>query len=124
MGDFNASPADDVIKIISGTYKSGIAMINLSGLLKGEGGTYRYRGNWEIIDQAIVSSGLLGDGPGLKIKAGKVVVAENGFLMTDDPVYPGRSPFPTWKGYNYEAGFSDHLPVWVDLTRSRVSRME
>ena len=37
------------------------------------------------------------------------------FLMKKDQKYPGLSPFPTYRGYRYQGGFSDHLPVLLDL---------
>ena len=37
------------------------------------------------------------------------------FLLKKDPVYPGMSPYSTWYGYRYQGGFSDHLPVLLDL---------
>ena len=39
------------------------------------------------------------------------------FLLQDDPKYPGERPFATYLGYRYQGGYSDHLPVILDLIR-------
>ena len=42
-----------------------------------------------------------------------VVIADPG--VKKDPKYPGYSPLSTYRGYRYQGGFSDHLPVLLDL---------
>ena len=35
------------------------------------------------------------------------------FLLEEDSKYGGMKPFRTYNGYQYQSGFSDHLPVVV-----------
>ena len=105
-GDFNCTPDDLNIK----------GMINLSSVLaeKGEG-TYRYRGKWEMIDQVIVSPGIINSQKGVFTNADMLRIFRPDFLMQKDPAYPGFVPFPTYRGFSYKGGFSDHLPLILDL---------
>ena len=116
IGDFNVSPKDKVLEIITEEQVgSKIKLSNLSGLLSKESGTYRYRGIWEMPDQVIVSAYLLNCSRGLYTDAGMLKIFNPGFLLYRDPLYPGLSPFSTWRGYRYLGGFSDHLPLLIDL---------
>ena len=115
-GDFNATPDDIVIKLLSDKERQGIALINLSENAAEKGaGTYRYKGIWEMIDQVIVSESLLNSESGLFTEPDKFRIFSHDFLLERDPVYPGFSPFATYKGYRYHGGFSDHLPVLVEM---------
>jgi hypothetical protein len=115
MGDFNCTPDDKVIGLITGNYSSGLSMVNITGSLPSGSGTYRYKGTWEMIDQVFVSDFLLKCNKGLYTEPGMCRIFKADFLLRDDPKYPGRSPFPTYVGYKYNGGYSDHLPVLLDI---------
>lgn len=104
-GDFNAVPEDLSIMSLSSGYRSGLVMRNLSGSLPKSSGTYRYQGTWEMIDQVMISHGV----------SAVLEIFSPDFLMYDDPVYPGRSPFSTYRGYRYQGGYSDHLPLVLSV---------
>ncbi|MDQ1297308.1 MAG: Endonuclease [Bacteroidota bacterium] len=110
MGDFNSTPDDQVI-ISSGSMK----LINLSERLPAGSGTYRYMGTWELIDQVIVSESLINSDHGLYTSPELFRIFKPDFLLKSDPKYPGVSPFSTYRGYRYQGGYSDHLPVILDL---------
>jgi hypothetical protein len=38
------------------------------------------------------------------------------FLLELDSNYGGTRPFRTYIGFKYHGGYSDHLPVWIDLS--------
>ncbi len=117
MGDFNCTPEDPVINNITSGYKSGISLVNISERLSLEGsGTYRYAGTWEMIDQIIVSGRLLTSKTGISADHTGFSIFKPDFLLRNDTSYPGLSPFSTYRGYRYQGGFSDHLPVYIDLT--------
>jgi hypothetical protein len=78
-------------------------------------GTYRYMGTWEMIDQVIVSGLLLTCKNGLYTGVNMITIFQPDFLLKKDPRYPGFSPLSTYRGYRYQGGFSDHLPVLLDL---------
>ncbi len=115
MGDFNATPEDKILAVLTEKHDSGALMINLSTGLSCTTGTYRYMGTWEMIDQVLVSDMLINYEKGLSTKPELFRVFNPDFLLRNDPKYPGVSPFPTYSGYRYQGGYSDHLPVLVDL---------
>jgi endonuclease/exonuclease/phosphatase family metal-dependent hydrolase len=115
-GDFNCTPDDIEMKELIDLGSSITQLLNLSqGLAERGEGTYRYRGIWEMIDQVIVSGPLLNAVTGLFTEPGDFKIFNPGFLLEKDPLYPGSSPYATYRGYRYHGGFSDHLPVIIDL---------
>jgi predicted extracellular nuclease len=116
MGDFNSTPDDGEMMSLTAGIESGMSLVNLSGALAAVGaGSYRYMGTWEMIDQVIVSQSLLGKEEGLYTSEKMLSVFKPDFLLKKDPGYPGFIPFSTYRGYRYQGGFSDHLPVLLDL---------
>lgn len=115
MGDFNSSPDD--IEVRSLTEKRGDESIleNLSENLDKSTGTYRYRGVWEMIDQVIVSQNLLSVSIGAYTTRNGLHVFTPDFLIEKDPNYPGFMPSPAYRGYRYNGGTSDHLPVILKI---------
>lgn len=115
-GDFNCNPDDKVIKSLICSADSTRSMIDLSDSLYNHGfGTYRYLGTWEMIDQVIVSAKLLSANSGIYTEPKLLRIFKPDFLLKKDTKYPGSSPFSTYKGYKYQGGYSDHLPVLLDL---------
>lgn len=118
-GDFNCTPDDTEIGILMKHNENGDEALVLVNLAKGSSqmgsGTYKYRGTWEMLDQVIVSESLLSSGPGIYTGHDMFRVFSPEFLLEKDPAYPGFKPFSTYSGYRYRGGFSDHLPVILDL---------
>lgn len=114
-GDFNAMPGDRIMDILTQQAEEFPGLVNLSAYLPDNYGTYRYRGIWEIIDQVLVSEALLENRRGYYTENGFLSVFRPAFLLRKDPQYPGLSPFSTYSGYRYQGGYSDHLPVIIDL---------
>jgi len=116
MGDFNCSPGNQVMRLLTGKVDSPSSLINLSEKPAIDGmGTYRYQGIWEMIDQVIVSNGLFKSKGGLYTDEQMFNIFNPDFLLFKDPKYPGFTPFSTYRGYRYQGGYSDHLPVLLDL---------
>lgn len=115
LGDFNATPEDRVMSILAGQADNGSSLVNLSETLPDGAGTYRYMGIWEIIDQVIVSDALINGNERVFTEPGLLQVFRPDFLMMEDLKYPGLSPYSTYSGYRYQGGYSDHLPVLLDL---------
>ena len=123
MGDFNDGPSDEsVSKFLSAkpyisSPESGGLYDLMSGLYKKEKtGTHKYQGRWEILDQFIVSGAMLMNKPGAVISPEGAHIYNPGYLLEEDEKYTGKKPFRTFTGMKYNGGFSDHLPVYVDLT--------
>jgi hypothetical protein len=116
MGDFNSTPDDQEMKSLIIRSDSSNYLINLSESIVDKGfGTYRYLGTWEMIDQILVSSKLLNTYQGLVTDEKMLSIFKPDFLLRKDPKFPGDTPFSTYRGYKYQGGFSDHLPVLLDL---------
>jgi endonuclease/exonuclease/phosphatase family metal-dependent hydrolase len=115
-GDFNSTPDDIEIKTLLNSSGSWSSLVNLSEFAAELGeGSYRYKGTWEMIDQVIVSKTLLNAESGLFTSTDYLKIFRPDFLLENDPVYPGLIPFSTYRGYRYHGGYSDHLPVIIDI---------
>jgi predicted extracellular nuclease len=114
-GDFNSTPDDpEISSLVQGNGNNPLFNLAADQSSK-DSGSYRYRGVWEMIDQFIVSGSLLNSDTGLFTTEKGFSVLSLPFLLEKDPVYPGFSPFSTYRGYRYHGGFSDHLPVMLEL---------
>ena len=110
MGDFNDYPTDKSLKRLCSDN-------GLQNLMKEKkGGTYRYRGEWGVLDQFIVSGSLLKKKSNIRTSKAKAQVLRHAFLLEEDDRYGGNKPFRTYNGMKYQGGFSDHLPISLDLT--------
>ena len=125
IGDFNDEPENKSIKVILGAEKKGSDLIpghlyniSSSGLNKSVPGTHKYEGNWAILDQIIVSSSMLSNN-GIHTNTDSYTIFNPPFLLENDEKYLGFKPFRTYAGFKYLGGFSDHLPVYLDLYLSR-----
>ncbi len=122
MGDFNDGPGDESFKkVLQAMPPVGDieqqAFYNLTLALQDDWsyGTLKYRENWNVFDQVVVSGGLLQGEFGIKVNLDKAVIFHAGFLIEDDDRYLGVKPFRTFTGFKYNGGYSDHLPVFIDL---------
>jgi predicted extracellular nuclease len=116
LGDFNCTTDDPIIQSLLSSSDTLRSLKNLSASIEDKtSGTYRYLGRWEMIDQVIVSKKLLDSKKGLYTELKLLNVFRPDFLLNTDTKYPGPTPFSTYKGFRYQGGFSDHLPVILDL---------
>ena len=123
MGDMNDSPFDESITqyLKAQTQFNNQAtndIYNLAYPLAKQGiGSNKYQGKWEMIDQIIVSGALLGT-QGLVTTENGFTVFDAEFLLEKDKTHLGKKPFRSYIGFKYNNGFSDHLPVYIDLILS------
>lgn len=98
-------------------FKDGISngLVNLMATMPVNQGSHRYRGTWSYLDQIIVSGNMLNGDGAIQIKNHSAKVVNHEFLLTTDDRYPGYVPFRTFIGMKYVGGFSDHLPIYVEL---------
>lgn len=115
-GDFNCTPDDQEIAALISLNGKGESLVNLSDSISDAGfGTYRYMGTWEMLDQILISQKLLSGTHGTYTNSSQLMIFKPDFLLRKDPSYPGFSPFSTYRGFRYQGGYSDHLPVLLDL---------
>ncbi|WP_372751971.1 hypothetical protein [Labilibaculum sp.] len=120
MGDFNDEPTNkSAEEILCATNNKDTskpeALYNLMYDLKMQGkGSYNYRGNWNMLDNIIVSNSLLSNTNGLHTnhQNGKIFTEKWICYQNEDGTYvPSRS----YSGPKYYGGYSDHFPVYFQL---------
>ena len=79
-------------------------------------GSYRFKGEWQTLDHVIVSGTLLDGKHGLR-SSGRMEIVAFDFLMEEEKGSFGKRPKPTYRGPKYIGGYSDHLPVFIDLKK-------
>ncbi len=115
-GDFNCMPGSPEMSVLLAPDNGLQVYFNLSeNLFRNGRGTYRYQGIWEMPDQVIVSHTLLNGSSGIKTGENLLKILYMPSLLVKDPAYPGYRPYSTYTGYRYQGGFSDHLPVILDI---------
>ena len=91
------------------------AGIVIMGDLNGKANTPA-QGNWQTIDHLILSGALL-DGHSVWKADRRLTVFSAPFLLEEDKTYFGYKPCPTYRGPRYVGGYSDHLPIYIDLKK-------
>jgi len=120
-GDFNDGPKAESVKKFLKADTPGDLIINqklysLSEQWLNEAyGTYKYQGQWSVIDQFIVSGSLLKNSNELNTSQENAHIFAPAFLLEKDEKYIGKKPYRTYIGFRYNDGFSDHLPIILDL---------
>lgn len=114
MGDFNDTPEDPSIHDI---LCDGAVLVNLftNGKNLGFEGTLKHQYTWQIFDQIIVSNSLIDNDKGLIYKKNSAQIFHGDFLFEKDESFGGVKLFRTYVGPKYYGGYSDHLPVYIDL---------
>lgn len=106
MGDLNDHPSDKAPQLISSKLTPMISKTS------GEfGGTHQYKNEWDVLDHIMVSPGF---------QDGKVKVVSNSgkihsFSYLIEEYKGNKQPFRTYVGAKYLGGYSDHLPVSIQV---------
>ena len=120
MGDFNDEPDKESIFAILGATGDTVSrnsgnLVNLMSPKLNKQGTIKYQGAWSILDQFIVSGPLFRGSNGLKSCFTDACILKFSFLLSDDPRYFSSKPDRTYIGPRYNGGFSDHLPIRLEI---------
>ena len=78
-------------------------------------GSNKFREQWSLIDQIIVSTSLKKNKQKWHVKNYCAYIFKAEYLLQADEIYMGVRPFRTYNGARYSGGYSDHLPVYMDL---------
>lgn len=119
MGDFNDEPHEpSMIEALQALPYNGSTvpggLYNLMLRFK-EGGTHKFQKTWSIIDQFVVNDYLLRNPKGLHLKPEDARIFRADFLLEADEIHLGDRPYRTYVGMKYQGGFSDHLPIYLDI---------
>jgi len=121
VGDFNDDPTDKSImkvlkakNIASTTYPGMLYNLSYKKFKAGDGSYYYSREKkWNMLDQIIVSGNLFNDREELRLNGYDACIFRADWLMfenSDGVKQPSRT-----KGRSYYGGYSDHLPVYLNL---------
>lgn len=107
MGDLNDYPTNNAPKLVAEVLQPQIT--KKSGEF---GGSYFYKGEWDVLDHMMVSPALLINKKGIKVIPNTGKIYSPAYLLTE---YKGaKVPYRTY-GRDYEGGYSDHLPVSIEV---------
>ena len=122
MGDLNDNPTaksiTEYLKPVGKISELGVGgLFNPMWKLYKDGiGSYAYKDSWELIDNIIVSYGLVKDIKPNTYKYKTVEVFRKSYMVTATGPFAGY-PFRTYAGGVYQGGYSDHFPVLITLQR-------
>ena len=97
MGDMNTKPMQDI---------EGVTNKMISLQIDNQG-THKHQGKWTCLDQFYCSPAVD------SISSAAIYNAE--WIMENDDKYLGLKPKRTYIGFRYQNGFSDHLPIILNV---------
>ncbi|MBT3497086.1 MAG: endonuclease/exonuclease/phosphatase family protein [Candidatus Marinimicrobia bacterium] len=122
MGDLNDEPTDPSVKKHLGasldSSKLGKNDIILWNVMEAfhrnpQGSTYKYGGKDMVYDHLIVSPGLM-DNRGWGLRPGSVSIFDGEKYRQHEGKYDGY-PFRFWAGNRLLGGYSDHMPIYLEI---------
>jgi predicted extracellular nuclease len=125
VGDFNDEPTNKSINrvLIASDKRKNIYKDDLFNLMYdmhniGNEGTYYYKGNWNMLDNLIVSYSLLNQEKGFSTGYNGGRIFKQDWMLFHVKKTNVDVPNRTYGGNNYYGGISDHLPVFVTFKRN------
>ncbi|MDR0970741.1 MAG: endonuclease [Lentimicrobiaceae bacterium] len=123
MGDFNDTPQDESLTTYLRAFEKIDSQDNTCNLVNlfsnaqkvGFKGSLKFQHQWQIFDQIIISTSLCNDSAGVVYEENSAKIFTAPFLFEEDDRHLGEKLFRTYVGPKYFGGFSDHLPVFIDL---------
>ncbi|MFD1551267.1 hypothetical protein DNU06_12905 [Putridiphycobacter roseus] len=120
MGDFNDYPNDVSLSEILAAHKDSTSLkynelINLSWQFVSKTGTNKYQHEWHVLDQFIINKKLMTAGNSLHTDFELIKIFSPEWLLEPEKDGFGKKPYRTYMGYKYQGGFSDHLPIYLDI---------
>lgn len=122
IGDFNDEPFNESIEnslmakpVVYPIQANRLYNLSYHILKTSRTGTHYFKGQWGVLDQVIISGCVLNSQKGLFTRPTDVHVYSPDFILQPDKANMGVKPLPTYSGRRYLGGYSDHLPVYLDL---------
>ncbi len=119
-GDFNDEPeAESMTNALRITkeveeIRTNKDLYNLMYPIRYLTGTHSFQNEWSIIDQFVVTGNLMDSRSRTFIYQKTPMIGDLDFLIIEGATGAKR-PFRTYQGPKYVGGFSDHLPIILDL---------
>jgi len=120
IGDFNDNPTDSSVAQVLGAVQPADTLVHdqLYDLMTKpyKDGQYslRYHQENDVFDQMIVSETMIDTASSIRVKGNVGNIFNEHWLLFKHPKQ-GDIPNRTYSGPVYHGGFSDHLPVYIDL---------
>ncbi len=116
MGDFNETLSDKGIQLLL-QQRDSCQMRALSPHFDNgrARGTIFGKTGWEIFDRVLCSKNMLAPHAPLFVIDESFHIFDAPFLLENDKNNMGWRPNRTYTGFTWHGGFSDHLPVYVDI---------
>ena len=118
-GDFNDNPTDESLRFLCDSDGQPTSLANISRYE--QPGTHKFQGEWNTFDQFIVSQNLIHATNPIQVKEHRARCYNPPWLQQEDVAYLGYRPRRTYVGYQYQGGFSDHWPVYIQLKSTEVA---
>jgi len=119
IGDFNDEPTDKSLTEVlqaDNSQKQDDRLFNALYDIKLQGkGTYYHQGNWDMIDNIILSDGLLLAEKGLRYVSNSAGIYAPEHLKQQEPEKFKGAPHRTYAGNRYLGGYSDHFAVYINM---------
>ena len=116
MGDFNEDMYEDDYRESFGFVDGFVNKEGFEDLMysvRQEIGTHNFGGRWSCLDHILVK--LPKDE---SWETPNAIIFDAPFLLQSDDRHLDVKPFRTYVAMNYKGGYSDHLPIYVDLKKS------
>lgn len=127
MGDLNDEPFNkSIVEVLNAKpYSNNLKpneLFNAMGVMKAEGkGTHAYYNSkekateWSLLDQIILSPALVDKKNNMQYAPRSATIHKPDFLLQTEPEQFRGQPLRTFAGKKYLAGYSDHLPVYIQV---------
>ncbi|MDA3778877.1 MAG: hypothetical protein PF487_01365, partial [Bacteroidales bacterium] len=121
IGDLNDEPINKSVRYVLGASNKITGketLYNLMYKLDSENkGTHSYKGEWNMLDNLIVSKALINNKSGYSVQNNTGHIFKDDFIMYYNSKAGTKVPNRTYGGPNYFGGYSDHLPIYFILTK-------
>lgn len=115
-GDFNDEPGNRSLRLFSPGFRV------LTDGARGTfhplevNGTYYYKGRWSRLDHLLVNKEWLDCRSGFRpVSPATARILDFPFFLEENRTHAARMPRSFYRGYRYNGGYSDHLPVCIDF---------
>jgi hypothetical protein len=120
MGDLNDNPTDSSITDGLGATQpvdpltAGHLYDLMAKPYKDHKYTLKYHEENDVFDQMIVTETLIDKASATHVKGNEGSIFKESWMLFNHPKY-GEMPNRTYSGPKYHGGYSDHLPVYIDV---------
>jgi len=116
LGDFNETLANKGLQwVVRTSSKCNITALPPHYDYALTKGSIKSISGWTIFDRILCSKNLLSGNSPVLVVGKSFHIFDAPFLLEKDEKNMGLKPNRTYNGFTYHGGFSDHLPVYVDI---------